>query len=286
MNKIKTSFFQLLPNFNDVEFNVKQIENILDKNKEEILKSNLVVFPEYSFSGPLNLDSFKSYLVQLDEIDLISRLKEISLNYPKVTFVFGSAILKDADSDKYKNTTFVIKNKKVIIRYSKKALIYNENHLCKSDNEYPIFEVEGKKVGLAICWDTILPEVFRKYVGKVDLVVVPSFWGAGGNALQSKYSFSLEKKYYSSLCIARCYENSFAILFVNSVGKYTSPHYSDRMMGGSLAIMPPLGETYKTNNKKHEFLHQVEFNFDELDKYREFYATDKDFEYYKSKEIF
>lgn len=286
MDKLKIAFFQLLPKFNDINFNISQIENILKTNKYDIDKVDLVVFPEYIFSGPLSLDSFKEYREQIEEIDIINKLRFLSKNYPNTTIIFGSLILKDNHSEKYKNTTLVFKNGKLITQYAKKALIYNENHLCKSDENYPIFKVSGKNIGLAICWDTILPEVFRKYVGKVDLVIVPSFWGIGGNKLQSQYQFSLEKKYYDSLCIARSYENSFATLFVNSTGSYNSPHYKDRMMGGSLAVLPPLGIIYKTNNKNHEHMHYVEFDFSELEKFKEFYATDKDFKYYKSKKIF
>ena len=172
------------------------------------------------------------------------------------------------------------------LQYSKKALIYNETYICSSDDKYPVFEVNGKKVGVAICWDAILPEVFRKYVGKVDMVIIPSFWGVGGNALQAQYKFSLEKKYYRALLTTRAYENAFAILFVNSVGKFSAPHYLDRMMGGSLAVVPPQGETFFTNDKKPETLHTVVFDFKELEKYREFYATDKDYKYYKTKKIF
>ena len=129
----------------------------------------------------------------------------------------------------------------------------------------------------------ILPEIFRKYTKKVDLIVIPSFWGIGGNALQSKYSFSLEKKYYDALGITRSYENAYALLFVNSVGKYKSPFYSDRMMGGSYFVVPPLGLIYKTNNKNSSYLHIVKFDLNVLNQYREFYETDNDYFYYLKK---
>ena len=123
------------------------------------------------------------------------------------------------------------------------------------------------------------------YAKKIDLVVIPSFWGIGGNALQAKYSFSLEKKYYTALGITRAYENSFALLFVNSVGKYKSSFYSDRMMGGSFFVNPPLGITHKTNDKNPEKLHLLEFDAKPLLQYKEYYATDKDYFYYKSKKV-
>ena len=281
---MKISFFQFLPKYNQIKKNLSDVKELLKNNKKLVVDSKMIVFPEYFLSGPQTLDSFKSeYKKLLENIDIKTELRKISEMYPGVVFVFGSFL--DCNKET-KNSSYVIKSGKVICKYSKKALIYNEVHICTSDNLYPTFEIDGKKVGIAVCWDTILPEVFRKYTNIVDLVVIPSFWGIGGNSLQSQYKFSLEKKYYRSLLTTRAYENSTAILFVNSVGKYSSPHYTDRMMGGSVAVLPPLGEIYFTNNKKSDVLHTIDIDFNELSKYREYYATDKDYEFYKSKKVF
>jgi len=282
---MQISFFQFLPKFNQVKDNVTAVKKLIDDNAEAIKQSDLVVFPEYFLSGPQTMDTYKSeYINIVKDLDLKTEFIDISKQYPSVVFVFGTIL--DGEGKQVKNVSYVYKNGKIIAEYSKKALIYNETYICSSDAKYPVFEVNGKKVGVAICWDTILPEVFRKYAGKVDLVAIPSFWGIGGNALQVQYKFSLEKKYYRALLTTRAYENAFAVLFVNSVGKFSSPHYSDRMMGGSLAVVPPQGEVYFTNNKKPDTLHTVTVDFGELEKYREFYATDKDYEYYKTKKIF
>ena len=281
---MKVSFFQFLPKFNEIDRNLELFKNILEKNKAEILKTKLLVLPEYFLSGPVNINFIKEYEKKLQEVNIISEFGSISKQFKNLVIVFGSMLFKD--NGVYKNTSYVYKNGEIINKYSKKALIYNENYICKSDGRYPVVQVDNKRIGIAICWDLILPEVFRKYTNKADLVIIPSFWGIGGNPLQEKYKFSLEKKYYRELCVARAYENSIAILFVNSVGKYNSPFYSDRMMGGSLAVIPPLGITYFTNSKKADNLHIAEFDFDKLDQYREYYATDRDFKYYKSKNIF
>ena len=281
---MKISFFQLLPIFNNLKQNINLVNEFVDKNRDEIEKTSLLVFSEYFLSGPLDLKSFVSYKKQLEEIHILEVFADISKKLPKTTIIFGSVILHKKNI--YLNSSLVYLNGQKLGEYDKKALIYNENHICKSTDNYLKFEVNGIKIGVALCWDLILPEVFRRYVGEVDLVVIPSFWGLGGNALQAKYPFSLEKKYYRALCTARAYENSFAILFVNAVGKYKSDFYSDRMMGGSLAVMPPLGETYFTNSKNSKELHTLDLDFDFLKQYREFYATDKDYKYYKTKNIF
>jgi predicted amidohydrolase len=256
----------------------------LDKNSDGIRRSRILVFPEYFLSGPLTLSLLDEYSTQFEELNIVGEFENISNSFPEQVIVFGSIIHKVDDI--YKNSTLIYKEGVLLATYSKKALIYNENYICKSDDNYPIIEVDGRRISVAICWDLILPEVFRKYVSKVDLVIIPSFWGIGGNALQANYTFSLEKKYYKDLCVARAYENAYATLFVNSVGAYSSPFYSDRMMGGSLLVVPPLGVVNCIRSKTPDELHHVDVDFKKIDEYREFYATDTDFEYYKTKSIF
>jgi predicted amidohydrolase len=280
---INIGYFQFLPKFLKVHKNLEVVKNLIEKNKKEIERLDLVVFPEYFLSGPLKPDLIKDYEREISSNEILSSLKEISKMSPKTTFVMGSFLLKQRG--KYSNTSVVVKDGEILTQYIKKALIYNENYICESNNKVAIFKIGKIKAGLAICWDLILPEVFRKYVKKVDLVVIPSFWGIGGNALQAKYSFSLEKKYYTALGVARAYENSFALLFVNSVGKYKSGFYSDRMMGGSYFVNPPLGIIHKTNNKDPRTLHTVKFDLEPLNQYKEYYATDKDYFYYKTKKV-
>lgn len=280
---INIGYFQFLPQFLQVKNNLKMLRELLDKNKKTIKKLDLVVFPEYFLSGPLKIDLLKDYEKEISSRQLLNSLKEISKVSPVTTFVMGSVLLKR--KGEYFNTSIVIKNGQILASYHKKALIYNENYVCQSDDKRAIFSVGKIKVGLAVCWDLILPEVLRLYVKRVDLLVVPSFWGIAGNALQAKYSFSLEKKYYTALGVARAYENAFALLFVNSVGKYRSPFYTDRLMGGSYFVNPPLGMVEKTNDKDPHTLHAFKFDIKVLNQFREYYATDKDYFYYKSKKV-
>jgi len=234
-------------------------------------------------SGPLKLDLIPEYEKEISSLEIRNILKDISKSYSSLTFVMGSVLLKK--SGKYFNASLVIKDGKILKEYHKKALIYNEKYICESNDKIITFNVGKIRVGVAICWDLILPEIFRQYTKKVDLMVIPSFWGIGGNALQSKYPFSLEKKYYDALGITRSYENAYALLFVNSVGKYKSSFYSDRIMGGSYFVVPPLGLIYKTNNKNSSYLHTVKFDLNVLNQYREFYETDNDYFYYLKKKV-
>lgn len=276
-------YFQFLPKFLKVKNNLAKIEELLEKNKGKIKDLDLLVFPEYFLSGPIKMNFIKDYEKEISLEEIKQNFCKISKKYPWLTFVMGSVLLK-IDKN-YFNTALVYKNGEVLAKYNKKALIYNERYVCQSDDKISLFKVNDFSVGIAVCWDLILPEIFRKYTAKTDLIIIPSFWGIGGNALQSKFPFSLEKKYYTSLGISRAYENAFALLFVNSVGKYKSPFYSDRMMGGSYSVLPPLGLIEKTNNKDPEKLHITQFDKKTLQKYKNFYETDKDYFYYLDKKV-
>lgn len=280
---LKIGYFQFLPRFLQVRQNIARIRELIENNKTAIRALDLVVFPEYFLSGSLKTDLIKAYEKEIGSKELLNSLKSLSKISSKTVFVMGSILLKK--KDQYFNTSLVVKNGEILTSYHKKALIYNENYICQSDSKKAIFKIGKIRIGLAICWDLILPEVFRMYTQRVDLLVVPSFWGIGGNPLQAKYSFSLEKKYYTALGITRAYENSFALLFVNSVGKYKSSFYSDRLMGGSYFVNPPFGMIEKTNDKNSDSLHILQFDLKVLNQYRKYYATDKDYFYYKSKKV-
>lgn len=279
---MKITFFQYIPKFMALEENLWNVEAILSMYTEAIRQSSIVVFPEYFLSWSLYIHSLQEYVQIWNDVCVLDRLLQITQRYSEQTFVFWSVIFPE-QSGKYYNTSLIVKNGRILGKYHKKALIYNEKYICDSDDMSCIFEVDGVSCGVSICWDVILPEIYRKYTGKIDLMIVPAFWGIGGNALQAQYPFSLEKKYYTEIGVTRAYENAFALLFVNAVGVYTSPFYSDRMMGGSFFVEPPLGVTYKTNNKKSDFCHSIEVSFRDLKKYQEFYATDTDYLFYKEK---
>lgn len=281
--KLKIGYFEFLPEFLETKKNLSSIKELLQKNKREIENWDLIVFPEYFLSGPLKIDFIKKYEKEQSSEEIINNLKEVTKDFPETTFVMGSVLLKE--NDNYFNTSMAMRDGEILAKYYKKALIYNENYICKSNDKPAVFKVGELNIGLTICWDLILPEIYRTYVDKIDLMVVPSFWGIGGNKLQAKYSFSLEKKYYTALGVSRAYENAFALLFVNSVGKYESDFYSDRMMGRSYFVNPPLGIIHRLNNKDPEKLLSIDFDTKPLKQYREFYATHKDYFYYKDKGV-
>ncbi len=280
---MKIGYFQFLPEFLKIKNNFDKVEMILNANKAKIKGLELLVFPEYFLSGPLKIEYLSDYEKKISTEEIKNYFSKISEKFPKTTFVMGSVLLKI--NENYFNATLVCKNGKIIAEYHKKALIYNERYVCESDDNVSIFKVNNLDIGIAICWDLILPEIFRKYAEKIDLLILPSFWGIAGNALQARYSFSLEKKYYTALGISRAYENAFALLFVNSVGKYKSPFYSDRMMGGSYFVLPPLGLTNKTNDKNPNKLHIIDFDKKILQEYKDFYETGKDYFYYLNKKV-
>ena len=78
---MKVSFFQFLPKFNEIDRNLELFKNILEKNKAEILKTKLLVLPEYFLSGPVNINFIKEYEKKLQEVNIISEFGSISKQF-------------------------------------------------------------------------------------------------------------------------------------------------------------------------------------------------------------
>jgi len=91
---INIGYFQFLPEFLKVGKNLERIKDLLKKNKEDIKKLDLVVFPEYFLSGPLKLDLVKDYEKEISSSEILATLKGVSKISPKTTFVMGSFLLK------------------------------------------------------------------------------------------------------------------------------------------------------------------------------------------------
>lgn len=73
----------------------------------------------------------------------------------------------------------------------------------------PIWDLDGVRVGMGICYDLRFPELFRSLSGRgADLVVLPSAWYAG----------ALKEDHWLTLLRARAIENTVYMAGANQVG--------------------------------------------------------------------
>ncbi|KAL3962597.1 hypothetical protein ACCO45_004120 [Purpureocillium lilacinum] len=120
----------------------------------------------------------------------------------------------------------------IIARYRKKNLWHPERAHLVPDAASPhsAFDTPwGFRAGMLVCWDLAFPEAFRELVADgARVIIVPSFWladegpspdmnhGDGDGAQTIATKAATERLFVGSACVARAFENTAAIVYVNA----------------------------------------------------------------------
>lgn len=129
----------------------------------------------------------------------------------------------ETQGDSLQNVAYFISSTGEISgRYQKKNLWHPERrHLVSSAHEpHRAFDTPLGRVGLLICWDLAFPEAFRELVADgAEMICVPSFWTMK-DVSDEGYGLNPdgEAVFLNSAIVARAFENTAAILFVNAGG--------------------------------------------------------------------
>lgn len=120
----------------------------------------------------------------------------------------------------YNSAYFIDAQGQILHRYQKKNLWHPERpHLTSSRHEpHAAFDTPLGRVGMLICWDLAFPEAFRELIADgAKMVIIPTFWtlndvtayGRGRNEWS-------ERVFLESVTVARAFENTAAVVFVNA----------------------------------------------------------------------
>ncbi|KAI1434082.1 carbon-nitrogen hydrolase [Xylaria sp. CBS 124048] len=117
---------------------------------------------------------------------------------------------------------FISSDGSIAGRYQKKNLWHPERrHLVSSaDEPHKAFDTPLGRVGLLICWDLAFPEAFRELIDDgAQLICVPSFWTMRDVSAEA-YAMNPngEELFLNNTVVARAFENTCAIVFVNAGG--------------------------------------------------------------------
>ncbi|GAB4339836.1 MAG: apolipoprotein acyltransferase [Candidatus Abyssubacteria bacterium] len=144
------------------------------------------------------------------------------------------------DGDHYNSAVLFSRKGEILGKYRKTHVPSSSSPLINSDekyyfkpgNELPVFEIDGVKVGILICFDRSFPETFRTLALKgAEVVFLPiASWGARADA------FHLELQ-------VRALENQVFIVAVNKAGfEQVEGEDGGREHFGRSCIIGPLGE--------------------------------------------
>ena len=154
---VKSAYIQSSPSINDVEQNIHQ----LDLQLNQVKTADIVVLPELANSGYNFHDKNEAW--QTSEIvDKGTFCRFLSQKAKAHNQIIISGINEQEDNKLYNSAIIFDKNGSLQGHYRKLHLFMNEKDIFEPGNfGLPVFEVEGIKIGLQVCYDWTFPENWR-----------------------------------------------------------------------------------------------------------------------------
>lgn len=210
--------------FNNLDMNekliIKEVEKVVLEDAPDV-----VVLPEM-----WNVSFFPKNVQEIADEEgerakkLLSQLtKEFNIN------IVGGSVATKKNGKLYNTSYSFNREGKLIHEYHKVHLFSpsGEHEVFSPGSKLGIFELDGRKVGVATCYDLRFVEWIRKMALKdIEILFVPAAW-------PHPRVFA-----WQTLLRARAIENQLFIVGVNSVGETDKLSFCGHSM-----ILNPLGET-------------------------------------------
>ncbi len=274
--KIKIAVVQFEIKQYSPEENLTRIRGFIRRASEG--GAGVIVFPEDFITGPVA--GAKEY------VDFDGKYKKLFQVWAKeysIDIVTGSLI--EAGNNEWFNTTYYIDARGNIKgKYRKINLWHPERWYLTTGNEIVIFQTKYGKAGLIICWDLMLPEVFRAMIKKgVKIIYCPSYWSIEDADVGLKYNNNSEIELVNSLSVARAFENEIIFVYVNAAGKYNIKGYESTLIGQSQITAPFKGVVKRlVHNKEEMFIQEIDTKIlDDAEKAYKIRKDLKNFNFYK-----
>lgn len=100
------------------------------------------------------------------------------------------------------------------------GVAHDEPYESSTSKPHEVIQTSIGKVGILVCWDLAFPEAFRSLVHQgVDLILIPTYWTAFDMKPEGlKINPDAEKLFLESTLVARAFENTCTVVFVNAGG--------------------------------------------------------------------
>jgi len=257
MDKIKISTAQFEHKSGDKSYNLSVIEQLAQKAAGE--NSNVIAFHEcsvtgYTFAGNLS----KQQMLDLAEFipGGASILKLIDIAKQNDIVILAGLFEKDENDNLF--NTYVCVDKNGLIAKHRKLHPFINPYLT-AGNSYCVFDIQGRKCGILICYDNNIIENVRatRLLG-ADIIfmphvtmctpstrpgagfVDPKLWEnreADPTSLRLEFDGMKGKGWLMKWLPARAYDNGIYVIFSNPIGM---DH--DQLKNGCSMIIDPFGD--------------------------------------------
>ena len=211
MGKIKIAAYQFAGG-GSIDENFLKIKNGIQKAAQE--KVRILAFHECALTGYPPVEcSFNAIDFEKAET-YCCQIKELAKEYGIFIFL-GCIDLKNGAA--YNAVRVFSPSGEELTPYHKRALWGWDRESFREGENCGIYEIDGIKVGVRICFEIRFPEYFRELYGNVDLGIV-SFCDISEENKPDRYNL------IKGHLLTRAVENVLPILSVNDAAKYqTAP---------------------------------------------------------------
>ena len=257
MNNIKIATAQFEHKSGDKNYNLKMIETLCERAAQQ--GASIVAFHEcsitgYSFARHLSKDQLLDISEFVPGGESVTRLTEIAAKFNIA--VLAGLFEKDAEGTIYK--PYVCVNRNGLIAKHRKLHPFIHSDITPGD-AYTIFELNGWKCGILICYDNnIIENVRATSLLGADIIFMPHVTmctpsprpGAGfvdpvlwKNKENDPTSLRLEfygmkgREWLMKWLPARAYDNGLYAVFSNAIGMD-----DDQLKNGCSMIIDPFGD--------------------------------------------
>ncbi|AIF44813.1 carbon-nitrogen family hydrolase [Virgibacillus sp. SK37] len=214
----------------DPRANKKKVAEWLGHTMREE-KPDAVVLPEMWTTGYTLPDL--EVVAETNGEPITEFLKKTAITYE--VNIIGGSFANKKDGEFYNTSVTVDRSGDVVYRYDKIHLVPmldEPRYLTGGKEKVQVFELDGVKAGLIICFDLRFPELTRSLsLEGAKIVYVVAEWPTA------------RKNHWKSLLIARAIENQIYIVACNRVGEYNGVDFA-----GNSMVIDPWGNCLKTGS--------------------------------------
>ena len=222
---ISIGFIQPKVRFGNIEYNIERIESLLNT----LDSFDLVVMPELVYTGYVFRNRREAVKIASKYGGVVvGHLEKISDRYSAV-IVAGAPEL---DGDKVYNSAYIAYKGGIVDTYRKLHLFYKEKEwFDPGDKPLDVYDFNGFRLGVMICFDWRFPEVARILSLKsADVIAHPS---------------NLVFDYAYTVALARAVENKVYVITSNRVGTDNRAGLRIRFKGMSQIVSPDMEILYR-----------------------------------------